>query len=466
MQIKRPLVIACHEPAFQSIFKLEMRAPSRILRLGILLGACFLGVTSRLAAQDTDNLKKEIDELREQNRLLQQQLQQQREMIDQLSAKVSGLQQTNEQSQTDLRALKASVENPPVTPEKPKGFSLGNVVIGGEGGVGIFDTQSAGKYPNAALLVDEARLFLDAPVWHDVYFYGEVDLQTREQFDAGVYLGEVYLQAENLGQLWNNDEMLNARLGQFYIPFGEEYEYRFAIDNALISHSLSDIWGLSPGLELYGSFKPLSYVIAVQDGGSSTLNDFTADKSVAGRIGYDPERWLHFSLSGMRTGHLSVANDGISATWFGGSFFTPLSPKATIFQANLAEADATAKWKGGYVRLAGGYAGYDDNNPMGGDHRDIYYYYAEGLQHLTSKFYAAARWSQIRVPGAYPIMADSPLFPGLSTSDIWRLSLGLGYHFSDHLVLKVEYAFEQGRLSAGGNRNGENLFAAEAAFRF
>jgi opacity protein-like surface antigen len=207
-------------------------------------------------------------------------------------------------------------------------------------------------------------------------------------------------------------------------------------------------------------------VVAVQDGGASTLNDFTADKSVAGRIGYDPEPWLHFSVSGMRTGHLSVANDSVSAVWFGNGFFTPINTNATVFQANLAELDAQAKWKGGYVRLAGGYAGYDDDAPAN-DHRDLYYYYIEGLQHLAPKFYAAARWSQIRALGAgYPIVADTPGYEGLPTTDIWRLSLGLGYRFNDHLLLKIEYAFEQGRLSTGGARDGENLFAAEAAFKF
>jgi hypothetical protein len=444
----------------------EMSASHRILRFGLFLAACFLSFDARLTAQDAQDLKKEIEELRAQNRLLQEQLQQQRQMIDQLSGKVSGLQQTNQQNQSDLRALQASVENAPAPLEKPRSLSLGNVVLSGEGGAGFFDTQSAGKYPNAAFLLDEARLFIDAPVWGDVYFYGEVDLQTREEFDLGVYLGELYLQWENLGQYWNHDESLNVRLGQFYIPFGEEYQNRFAIDNALISHSLSDIWGLNAGLELYGSWKPLSYVVAVQDGGISTLNSFDGDKMVSGRLGYDPAPWLHFSVSGLRTGHLSAANDMISALWFGNGFFTPLSPAATIFQANMAETDAQAKWKGGYVRLAGGYAGYDDNNPAGDDHRDIYYYYIEALQHLAPKFYGAARWSQIRVPEGYPIVADTTAFPGLSTSDLWRLSLGLGYRCNEHLLLKIEYSFEQRRLTTGGNRDGENIFATEAAFKF
>jgi FtsZ-binding cell division protein ZapB len=445
-----------------------MRAPHGILSSRIFLAACFLSLACRLAGQDIEGLKKEIEELREQNRLLQRQLQQQRQMIDQLSSKVSGLQQTNEQSQNDLRALKAAVESTPSAPEKSKGFSLGNVTISGEGAAGYFDTQSAGKYPKGAFRLDEARLFVDAPIWEDVYFYGQVDLQTPEETGLGVNLGEIYLQWENLGKYWNHDESLNLRLGQFYIPFGEEYQDRFAIDNALIYHSLSDVWGLAPGLELYGSFTPLSYVVAVQNGGISTLNSFEGDKMVAGRLGYDPAPWLHVSASGLRTGHLSVADDFVSAVWFGGGFFSSLGKPATttIFQANMAEMDAQAKWKGGYIRLAGGYADYDDNNTSAVDHRDIYYYYAEALQHLAPKFYGAVRWSQILAHGGYPILGDSTAFPGFSTSDLWRLSLGLGYRFNEHLVFKIEYAFEQGRLSTGGFRDHENLFGAEAAFKF
>jgi len=306
-------------------------------------------------------------------------------------------------------------------------------------------------------------------IWDDVFFYTEFDLQYREQEDPGVYLQELYLQWENMLKPWNLDDVLNLRAGQFYIPFGEEYQRRFAIDDPLISHSLSDLWGVSPGLELYGGWKHLTYAAAVQNGGYSTLNDGTADKSIAARIGYDPSSWLHVSISGMRTGQLSVSQDVVSATWFGNGFFTSIgSPATTIFQANLAEFDAVAKWKnwhGGDIRAAGGYADYDDNDPAGHNHRDIYYYYVEGLQHLTPKLYGAMRWSQIRVPNGYSIVGNTPTF-GLSSTDLWRLSLGMGYQFSDHLLFKVEYMFEQGRLSTGGARNHENMVAAEAAFKF
>jgi hypothetical protein len=313
--------------------------------------------------------------------------------------------------------------------------------------------------------VDEARLFLDADVWENIYFYGQLDLITPQSPDNGLYLGELYLQFENLAKHWDMDQLLNARVGQFYIPFGEEYQYRFAIDDPLISHSLSDLWGYDPGIELYGSWRKLSYVVAVQNGGISTLNDNEADKSIAGRIGYDPASWLHFSASGMRTGNLSATKD-VSGIWFGNGLFGSIgSPGTRVFNVNLAELDSTARWNGGNVKLAGGYAGYGDDNPAGDDHRDIYYYYIEALQHLSSKLYGVARFSQIRAPEGYPLIGDSTTF-GILSSDLWRLSLGMGYRLNDHLTLKAEYMFEQGRFSTGGPRNHENMFATEAAFKF
>jgi hypothetical protein len=436
------------------------------LRFRICLAAFVLSSSGPLLGQDVESLKKEVDQLREQNRLLQIQVQQQQESIDQLGRKFSGLQQTNEQQATDVRALQAAAQNAPAPPEQGKGFSLGNVIITGEGGAGFFETQKFGQYPNAAFRLDEARLFVDAPIWNDVYFYGEVDLQTREEEDYGLYAGEVYLEWESIAMYWNQDQLLNLRFGQFYIPFGEEYQTRFSIDNALISHSLSDLWGLNPGLELYGGWDALTYVVAVQDGGVSLLNDGTADKSVIGRIGYDPLSWLHLSASAMRTGDLSVAQDGLSAIWFGDGFFQSTgSSNATVFHANLAELDAQGKWKGGYVRAAGGYADYGDNNAVQDDHRDIYYDYIEALQNLIPKLYGAVRWSQIHAHGGYPIVADSATY-GVPTSDIWRLSLGLGYRFNEHLVLKVEYMFEQGLEPSGVKRDHDDMFATETAFKF
>ncbi len=87
------------------------------------------------------------------------------------------------------------------------------------------------------------------------------------------------------------------------------------------------------------------------------------------------------------------------------------------------------------------------------------------MQHVTPKLYAVTRFSQIRARDGYPIVGDSSTY-GLPTSDLWRLSLGMGYTLSSHLVLKAEYMIEHGQLSTGGPRNHENMIAAEAAFKF
>jgi hypothetical protein len=119
--------------------------------------------------------------------------------------------------------------------------------------------------PNDEFKVDEARLFVEAPIVENVYFFGEVNLATREQPDIQARLGELYLDIENISQLWHNDHLLNARVGRLYTPYGEEYLTRYAIDNPFISHSLSDLWGVDEGIELYGRAGKMSYCVIDAD---------------------------------------------------------------------------------------------------------------------------------------------------------------------------------------------------------
>jgi hypothetical protein len=99
------------------------------------------------------------------------------------------------------------------------------------------------------------------------------------------------------------------RPSRFDIPFGEEYLYRDAIDNPLVSHSVSDMWGIDEGAELYGSRGHIDYVLAVQNGGHPSLKDGDQDKAVVARVGVEPRTGLRFSLSGMRTGDIDPVDD-------------------------------------------------------------------------------------------------------------------------------------------------------------
>lgn len=412
---------------------------------------------------------EELKLLREENRILRQQMEKQGALIEALNSKVANLETAETKRAQELAELKSnqSDQSPPGEMSQP--FNFGNVHIGGEGGVAFFHSDKRGLFPNSEFRVDEAKLFVEAPVGGDVYFFGELNLATRENDDLGLKLGELYLDFEDVSKLWGQTRQLNLRAGRFDIPFGEEYMFRDAIDNPLISHSLTDFWGVDEGVEFYGAFGKFSYAVAVQNGGIDSGRDFNPDKAVIARVSFDPTRWLHLSVSGMRTGDLDVENDHLSEMWFGNGWFRSIgSTNTTAFKANLVEGDIVIRLSRGQVRAFGGYVNYDDNDPSASNCRDMFFYSFEGVAELTRKFYVGARFSQILSEKGYPIPANGDFneyfFQNL-TQDIWRLSLGAGYHVSSHLVVKTEYTLEQRKTLSGENCSGD-LFAAEAAFGF
>ena len=414
------------------------------------------------AAENDPETQRQLQQLRQQNEALQQQMRRQAELIDELGRKVSTLETAK-----DNPAIPSNNEADNAS-RRASGFSLGKVHIGGEGAVGFFHSQPNGQYPNAEFRVDEAKLFVEAPILGDVYFFGEINVFTREQ--GTMTPGELYLDAENLSRLWNKDRQLNLRLGRFDIPFGEEYLTRDAIDNPLISHSVVDLWGVDEGVELYGSFGKFSYVAAVQNGGNDSGRDFDGDKSVAVRLGLDPTPWLHVSASAMRTGDLDAIDDGVSELWLGpGLVYSLGSASTTKFEANLLEGDLQLKFPHTTVKAFGGVLQYDDNDPLANNRREMYYYCVEGTQRIYKRLYGAVRWSQIFADKGFPVAgngdADTYAFSEL-TKELWLLSLGLGYRFSDQLILKAEYSFQRGRELDGTLRDEEDLFAATAAFGF
>ncbi len=421
-----------------------------LARVALLTAASF----STFAAEP-GSLEQRLNALEAQNQLLRQELAEQKQTIREL--------------QTRLQE-RSSTEDPAVEPGPERGFNLGRIHLSGEGGVAFFHTSSNGQYPDSSFRVDEAKLFLEAPLWDSTYFFGELDLVIREANDEFFHLGELYVDFENVLRHWTDHNYLSVRVGRIDVPFGEEYLVRDVIDNPLISHSLGDLWGVDEGIELYGSALGLDYVLAVQNGGHPTLEDFDGDKAIAGRIGYNFGKRARLSFSGMRTGELSTESDRMSELWFGNGFFRSIGPAETTptFQANVFELDAQTFWKTGHLKIAGGYFEYDDSDSAANRERDGYYYYAEALQHIIEKVYGAARFSQIVADDGMPIVGHGDFgryFFGPLTHDLWRLSIGLGYRLSENLIAKLEYTREEGELLSGADRDA-HFVGAEIGFKF
>jgi hypothetical protein len=418
-----------------------------------LLIALFAGSIDRPVYAQVPTLEERLRLLEEQNSRLQREFDRQKETILELQKRAGS---TSSSMDEEL--------------PKPGGMNLGRVHLSAEGGLAFFHASSDGENQHSSFRVDEAKLFLEAPIWRNTYLFAELDLVIREANDEFFHLGELYLDFENVLRHWTEDNYLSVRVGRFDIPFGEEYLNRDAIDNPLVSHSLSDLWGIDEGIEAYGSALGFDYVLAVQNGGHPALSDWNDDKSVAGRIGYNFGRRARISFSGIRTGELSPDKDKFSELWFGDGFFRSIGNPATTssFEATVFELDGQLFWKTGHLKLAGGYFEYGDDDSTRSNERDGYYYYLESVQNLTTKLYSAARFSQILAEKGLPIVGLGEFgkyMYGPLTDDIWRLSLGFGYRWSENLIGKLEYTREEGSVTAGSSRR-VNAVAAELAFKF
>ncbi|MBI4325926.1 MAG: hypothetical protein HY674_11760 [Chloroflexi bacterium] len=438
---------------------------------GSAMGA-MICLTGRSAAAETNDLLQEFGLLRRQNEELRQQLQRQQELIDQLQKEMIQLQEASRRSTRESPMTPDEGPTPPLGPSSLlQPFKSENLALSGQGGVVFFHQGREGQFRYSEFHIDDAKLFLEAKIWEDIYLFSELNVLTREELEEYLRIGELYVDFENVSKLWNRERLLNLRVGRFDIPFGEEYQTRDVLDNPLIMHSLSDLWGVDEGLELYGAAGRFQYALAVQNGGHPVIRDYDADKAVAGRLGYDPAKWLHVSASAMRTGNLDVKSDKFSEIWFGNGFFKQLGTNVlnTKFQANLFEGDVQFRWPRGHLKGAGGYVFFDDNDPAADHQRDIYYYYVEGVRDVTRKLYAASRFSQIMAPGGYHLVGNGNFGRNVFnvlTEDLWRLSLGLGYRFNPNFVVKVEYSLSRGRELYGRRREKEDSFGIEIGYRF
>jgi hypothetical protein len=400
----------------------------------------------------------ELAAIREQNRILQEQVQQQQKQIDDLRMRLDRLHE----------AAPAATRSPGAARS-----GAGSVRIGAESGLAFFSSGDDGVFPNAEFRVDDAKIFLEAPVWKNVYFFGGLEVATREANDEFFHAGELYLDAENVLSA-GRTHSLSLRVGRFQLPFGEEYQERGVMANPLISHSLADVWGIDEGVQAYGSLGLLQYNVALQNGGHKTLHDFDADKSLVVRLAIEPTPSLRLSVSGLRTGDLNVAGDALSEVWFANAFFRGLGPAATTrtFAAKIAELDARWKWRSGQLSAAAGWVDFDDDSTSGDYSRRMRYHAVEVRQDLGPGFFGAARYSAIDAPGGYALAGHgnagkyfyNPFAP--LTKELTRLSLGLGYRFGDPLVWKIEYTWETGRLMSGVKRDDEDMLSSILGLKF
>ena len=216
------------------------------------MGVMATGITVAAgSAPSTD-----VQTLAEQNQRLEQQVRAQQKTIDELASKMGELLRATERQERELRGLQEQMGSGGTAPQ-PSFDRAHEVRIGAEAGLAFFRSGAEGQFPKSEFRVDDAFVTIEAPVWKNTYFFGELKLLTRESPSEGFSIGELYVDFEDISALWGKPGWLSFRAGRINTPFGEEYQMRGPISNPLISHSLSDIWGTDEGAEIYGSLGPV-----------------------------------------------------------------------------------------------------------------------------------------------------------------------------------------------------------------
>jgi hypothetical protein len=347
-----------------------------------------------------------------------------------------------------------------------------DVLISGSGAAAFFSGDAENPFSEDEFRIDEARVFIDARLLPNAFFFGELMLTQRESKNKNVTIGELYIDWENPFTHLLGKRHLNFRFGRFDIPFGEEYLLRDPIDNPLTSHSLADFWGIDEGIELFGSLQSVEYILAVQNGGHPSLEDGNSDKAITAKLATSLGSGTRASVSAMRTGDLDPKNDRVSEIWFGNNFVVPLGEKAEVkdFNGTFIQADLSHRWTSGNISASAGQGRQETRLASETDTRESTFASVMMKQALNQDWYVAARYSRIESDEGWPIVGQGnfgALFMGEQpTSQIWRASFGLGYQIASGLLLKAEYSIEEGKSVDGPTINDRNLFTFQTAFAF
>lgn len=450
-----------------------METPSFIRRKLLIFSTCFLAAGLCQGA-DLESLERELRDLRSQNASLKAQVERQQTLIEDLARRQAELRGDPVRPAKPAEAAPLAARDQPVAeprmaaaPPAPPAQKLGKVQLSGHGAIAYFGGQRNADFDKDVLRVDEAKLFLEAPLGGNTYFFSEVDVFNRDSTSNSFRAGELYLDFEGISRAWGNESQMSLRFGRVDIPFGEEYAQRDAVDNPLISHSVADFWGVDEGIEAYGSLGPLQYVAAIQNGGTNTAFDFASSKAATIRLGWDPAPGFHVSASGIRTGRIQQATDSRAEIWFGNDWGRRRTgSNAAHFWLDALQVDARRSFRHGHLAASAGRIRYRDDALPRRFESSADFGSAEGVVKASRQLHFGGRFSLARSPRGFIMPGDGLSSPIRLSEYLRRLSLGAGYQLTSQLLLKAEYSFNRGRWYGGAPRNQEDQVAAEATFKF
>jgi hypothetical protein len=260
-------------------------------------------------------------------------------------------------------------------------------------------------------------------------------------------------QLKNVALLDAIFRVVNVKVGHFHIDYGDHSLHRS--DNAavqlnpLIGNYVIDPEIVDIGAEIFSKPGKFNWLIGVSNG--TNTEDFKNGRGTAlhGKVWLDLKP-IRASVSAFRVDHSdNPAGTGSRVTLFagnrdgeryGGVFGGGQAPGQILPQAgkDVTAWQADLTYDGSRIDLYGHYGDTEDadaNGSLAGTPVENWVYYAgEGVFHITTNGYLAARYS---AAAAQKIAGTS------SDGTVDRIQVGGGYWLTDNMLLKLEYVTEQ-----------------------
>ena len=213
------------------------------------------------------------------------------------------------------------------------------------------------------------------------------------------------------------------------------------------------IWGPSyaTGASVSGHIDKFDYAAEIKNTSLSsrpevwdiTQTDFR-DPTFSGRIGYRPSQMWNFGLSASDGAYLQRQAESM------------LLPGRSIgdYREQVLGQDISFAWH--HVQLWAEFYEACFDIPRAGE-GDTFAWYLEAKYKFTPQLFGAVRWNQQwfgDIDGSRSIALGQ---------DLLRLDAAVGYRFTPHLQMKLQYSFQK---ETSGAQNDNDLFAAQFTARF
>jgi hypothetical protein len=332
------------------------------------------------------------------------------------------------------------------------------------------------------LLSPRLSLFLDVQAGSNVYFFAQA--RADSGFDPSDLGGQVRLDEYALRITPWSDGRFNLQIGKFSTIMGGWIERHLSWDNPFVNAPLpyenatlvSDLevpltaqsFIAVPGFDKY-EFLPLiwgpAYTIGASAAGRIGVFEYAAEVKNA-TVSSRPELWYSYNFDHPSV-DLRVGLRPNEAWRFGVSFAEgpylrsnarplPIGSDFSDYRQYLIGQDISYA-RGHWQFWAEAFESRFEIPRLG--HADVFAYYLELKYKITPQLFGALRWNQeIFLTDEDP--AGQPIAKG---HDVWRIDAAVGYRFTAHSQLKLQYSVARGDFVS---ENIGSTFAAQFTVRF